>query len=771
MENHFLIEGMNEAQAAAITAGPGPVLVLAGPGSGKTSVLTRRIAWLIREERIPHHRIMAVTFTNKAAGEMRLRVEALLGDRLRGLQIGTFHAICARFLRREAESLGYRRDYVIYDSDDQVALVKMVIKRLDIDPKKFNPRALLGRISKAKNELIQADAFQARDYFGEIVKQVYSAYQAALQDANAMDFDDLLLNMVLLLRQSEALRGAYQGRFETVLVDEFQDTNRVQYELVKTLAAPQNNIFVVGDEDQAIYAFRGADYRNVLRFRGDYPEPTVILLEQNYRSTQTILDVARAVIDNNRHRSPKRLHTDLGRGELVQVYEAYDERYEADYVLEQIQQMRMRDGMDYKDFAVMYRTNAQSRALEQTFVNQSTPYVLVGGVGFYKRREVKDMLAYLRLIHNPDDRVSFERIVNVPARGIGKKSLQAFFAWVAGAGMTISEALNRLYYDDPSPLPTAASRKFRAFAELLANWQELAKVGDLVNMFDKVTAQTSYYLHLDGSSNLPEEATDRADNVRELRGLLEYAMEVEQPLHEFLAEQSLVADVDTLKNDSEAVTLLTLHSAKGLEFPVVFITGLETGILPHFRALEEVDGVEEERRLFYVGVTRAKRLLYLCYAFRRALYSGSSLSKPSEFLADLPRHLLDGSPLTLANLNKARSLEAQTRWPSSSTVGSTLDSAAGSTVGSRLERDLKSDKVSLSDSKIRSKIIPFPGAKAKASAASPFTIGAAVKHPRFGRGKVIGLEQQGEIVNVLFEAPHGLKKVLADAEGFTTLDR
>lgn len=762
MKEHFLIEGMNEAQAAAITAGPGPVLVLAGPGSGKTSVLTRRIAWLIREERIPHHRIMAVTFTNKAAGEMRSRVEALLGDRLRGLQIGTFHAICARFLRREAESLGYRRDYVIYDSDDQVALVKMVVKGLDIDLKKFNPRALLGRISKAKNELIQAEAFQSRDYFGEVVKQVYSAYQAALRDANAMDFDDLLLNMVLLLRQSEALRGAYQGRFETVLVDEFQDTNRVQYELVKTLAAPQNNIFVVGDEDQAIYAFRGADYRNVLRFREDFPEPAVILLEQNYRSTQTILDVARAVIDNNRHRSPKRLHTDLGRGELVQVYEAYDERYEADYVLDRIQQMRMRDGMDYKDFAVMYRTNAQSRALEQAFVNQSTPYVLVGGVGFYKRREVKDMLAYLRLIHNPDDRVSFERIVNVPARGIGKKSLQAFFAWVAGAGMTISEALNRLYYDDPTPLPTAASRKFRAFAELLANWQELAKVGDLVNMFDKITAQTSYYLHLDGSSNLPEEASERADNVRELRGLLEYAMEVEQPLHEFLAEQSLVADVDTLKNDSEAVTLLTLHSAKGLEFPVVFITGLETGILPHFRALEELDGVEEERRLFYVGVTRAKRLLYLCYAFRRALYSGSSLSKPSEFLADLPRHLLDGSPLTLANLNKARSLEAQTRWPSSSTVGST--------VGSRLERDLKSGKVSPSDSKIRSKIIPFPGAKAKASAASPFTVGAAVKHPRFGRGKVIGVEQQGEIVSVLFEAPHGLKKVLADAEGFAALD-
>lgn len=751
---HDLTQGMNEQQAAAITAGAGPVLVLAGPGSGKTSVLTRRIAWLIREQRIPHHRIIAVTFTNKAAGEMRSRVEALLGDRLRGLQIGTFHAICARFLRTEAESLGYRRDYVIYDSDDQLALVKQVAKRLDIDPKKFNPRAILSRISNAKNEMIQADQFRSRDYFSEIVKQVYTAYQAALRDANAMDFDDLLLNMVLLLRGSDLLRGHYQQRFETVLVDEFQDTNKVQYEFVKLLAAPQNHVFAVGDEDQAIYAFRGADYRNVLRFRENYPDPTVVLLEQNYRSTQNILDAARAVIDNNRNRTPKRLHTDQGRGGRIKVFEAYDERYEADYVLEQIHRLRMQEGLDYKDFAVMYRTNAQSRAMEQAFVNGSTPYVLVGGVGFYKRREVKDMLAYLRLIHNPDDRVSFERIVNVPARGIGKKSLQAFLDWVAGAGSTIGEALNRLYYADPTPLSSAAEKKFRAFAELLFNWQELAKVGELVTMFDNITAQTRYYIHLDDSSNLPEETAERADNVRELRGLLEYAMEYEQPLHEFLAEQSLVADVDTLKAGTDAVTLMTLHSAKGLEFPAVFITGLETGILPHVRSFEEVDGLEEERRLFYVGVTRAKRHLFMSYAFRRALYSGGgSLARPSEFLADLPRQLLDGSPLTLANLSKAQSYENQTRW----------DNAPSSR--SRLERDLKSGSVTPSDSKIRSKIIPFPGNN-PATEDTPFKVGANVSHPKLGNGKVIGVDNEGEIVSVLFD-DHGLKKIFADAEGFT----
>ncbi|MCY4062838.1 MAG: UvrD-helicase domain-containing protein [Chloroflexi bacterium] len=758
MTYHPLTEGMNRQQARAITAPDGPVLVLAGPGSGKTAVLTRRIAWLIRERRVPHHRIMAVTFTNKAAGEMRSRVEALLGEHLRGLQVSTFHSACARFLRREAESAGYRPDYVIYDSDDQVALIKTVVKNLGINPKKYNPRAILAKISSAKNEIILPTEFRSGDYFGEIVKQVYAAYQEALRAANAMDFDDLLLNMVLLLRANEHLRRAYQERFEYVLVDEFQDTNRVQYELVKLLAAPQNNVFVVGDEDQAIYAFRGADYRNVLRFQESFSDAAVILLEQNYRSTQNILDVARAVIDRNRHRRVKALHTDLGRGESVQVFEAYDERYEAESVLEQIHRLRAQQGLAFKDFAVIYRTNAQSRAMEQAFVNATVPYMLIGGVGFYKRREVKDLLAYLRLIHNPDDRVSFERIINVPPRGIGKKSLETFLNWVARAGLTIGDALNRLFYDDPVPLPAAAKNKFARFAEMLSEWQELAKRGDLLTMFDKITAQTRYYLHLDDISKLPEEGAQRADNVRELRGLLQYALEDEQPLHEFLAEQSLVADVDSLSADNDAVTLMTLHAAKGLEFPVVFITGLETGILPHYRSLEEIGGIEEERRLFYVGVTRAKGCLYLSYAFRRALYSGSGgVSSPSEFLADLPPHLLDGSPTTLASLRRAQSLEAQTQWDSAPRPQS------------RLERDLQAGAVSRPNSELRKKIIPFPGASKSASERSGFQVNAAVSHPQFGLGKVIGVESAGSIVSVLFDE-HGLKKILADADGFRALD-
>lgn len=758
MTYHPLTEGMNQQQAAAISAGDGPVLVLAGPGSGKTSVLTRRVAWLIHEQRVPHHRIMAVTFTNKAAGEMRTRVEALLGKPLRGLQLGTFHATCARFLRYEAESAGYRPDYVIYDSDDQVALVKQVVKTLGMDPKRFNPRAILAKISGAKNDMILPAQFKSRDYFGEIVKQVYASYQQALVDANAMDFDDLLLNMVLLLRDNDRLRARYQDRFEYILVDEFQDTNHVQYELVNLLAAPQNNVFVVGDEDQAIYAFRGADYRNVLRFQESYANASVFLLEQNYRSTQNILDIARAVIDRNRHRTPKALHTDQGRGDRAKVFEAFDERYEAENVLERILQMRSREGLDYKDFAVMYRTNAQSRAMEQAFVNAAVPYMLVGGVGFYKRREVKDLLAYLRLIHNPDDRVSFERVINVPARGIGKKSLAAFLNWVASDGLSIGEALNRIYYDDPSPLGSAAKKKFAAFASMLSGWQEMAKVGDLLNMFDKITAQTGYYLHLERTSKFPEEAVERADNVQELRGLLGYAMEYEQSLHEFLAEQSLVADVDSLKDDNDAVTLMTLHAAKGLEFPVVFITGLEAGILPHFRSFEEAGGIEEERRLFYVGVTRAKRSLHLSYAFRRALYSGTGgLATPSEFLADLPPHLLEGAPTTLATLRRAQSIESQTQW----------DRAPNPL--SRLKRDLESGKVSTANEELRKKIIPFPGMAKSEKDASAFKIGTQVSHQQFGVGKVIGVESNGSIVSVLFEGKL-MKKILADAEGFTALD-
>jgi len=759
---HPLTQNMNPEQSAAITAGDGPVLVLAGPGSGKTSVLTRRIAYLISEMQVPHHRIMAVTFTNKAAGEMRERVEKLLGDRLRGLQIGTFHATCARFLRMEAESAGYKQDYVIYDSDDQQSVIKQVMATLHLDPKKFNPRAVLGQISKAKNEMILPHEYPAMDYFSEVTKRIYEAYQKALHQSNAMDFDDLLLNMVLLMKDNQVVREKYQHRFHYVLVDEFQDTNSVQYQLVKLFSEPQHNVFVVGDEDQAIYAFRGADYRNVLRFRQSYPELAVVLLEQNYRSTQNVLDVARAVIDNNHNRTPKALHTDKGHGDKVMLFEAYDERYEAQYIIEQIHDMRLDGGYDFKDFAVMYRTNAQSRAIEQAFINDSIPYTLVGGVGFYKRREVRDMLSYLRVIQNPDDRVSFERVINVPKRGIGKKSIQDFHDWTVRDNITYTEALNKLLDGEPTALSSATKKKITSFAEQLKVWQDIADTGNLLNLFDNITAQIGYHLYLDEISKSPEEATDRSDNVRELRGLLQHATEFEQPLHEFLAEQSLVSDVDSLKEDTDAVTLLTLHAAKGLEYPIVFITGLETGVLPHFRSFEEPEGIEEERRLFYVGVTRAKERLLLSYAFTRALYGGfGEKTSPSEFLGDIPIDLLDGSPTTLLGLRKSQSYEAQTTWTRSP-----------SGKESRLERDLKTNTVSKSEpkptSKLRSKIVQFPGSKQEPEKPeSPFKFGVRVYHPKFGEGKVMGVMH--DMVDVMFEGQTLPKKIFADADGFTVI--
>ena len=472
------------------------------------------------------------------------------------------------------------------------------------------------------------------------------------------------------------------------------------------------------------------------------------------------------VIDNNHNRTPKALHTDKGSGDKVMLFEAYDERYEAQYIIDQINDMRLDGGYDFKDFAVMYRTNAQSRAIEQAFINDSIPYTLIGGVGFYKRREVRDMLSYLRVIQNPDDRVSFERVINVPKRGIGKKSIQDFHNWTMRENITYTEALNKLLEGEPTALSSATKSKITSFAEQLKVWQDIADTGNLLNLFDNITAQIGYHLYLDDISKSPEEATDRSDNVRELRGLLQHATEFEQPLHEFLAEQSLVSDVDSLKEDTDAVTLLTLHAAKGLEYPIVFITGLETGVLPHFRSFEEPEGIEEERRLFYVGVTRAKERLLLSYAFQRALYGGfGEKTSPSEFLGDIPMDLLDGSPTTLLGLRKSQSYEAQTTW-----------SRSPSGKESRLSRDLKTNTVSKSEptptkapSKLRSKIVQFPGSKQEPEKPeSPFRFGVRVYHPKFGEGKVMGVMH--DMVDVMFEGQSLPKKIFADADGFKVLE-
>jgi DNA helicase-2/ATP-dependent DNA helicase PcrA len=744
-----LLDGLNEAQRAAVTVGAGPVLVLAGPGSGKTRVLTHRIAYLISNMGVYPDNIMAVTFTNKAAGEMRSRVQNILQGNLHGLQIGTFHAICARLLRREWKHTPYSADYVIFDTDDQVTAINQACSELNIDVKKWNPRRVLYAISNAKNELIEAKEFVATDYFGEIVVRAYQRYQAILLDNNAMDFDDLLMNMVILLQDNPEVAFKYQRHFEFVLVDEFQDTNTAQYKLVRLLGLPQNNVFVVGDEDQSIYAFRGADYRNVLQFRKDYPEAQVILLEQNYRSTQIVLDAARAVIDKNTHRTPKALFTEREGGAQITVEESYNENDEAKFVIDTIDELRRKRKYEFKDFAVMYRTNAQSRALEEICIREGVPYRLIGGVGFYKRREVRDLLAYLRLVNNPNDKVSFARIINVPKRGVGQKSLQDFQYWTAQNELSYDAALDVLIRSEQAPLSGRTAKPFIEFAKQLKRWREIAVTGDLIELFDSIMADIGYTKHLHEISDNEEQFIERGENLRELRGLVAKAGSEEVSLADWLADQSLVADVDELTGDEDKITLLTLHAAKGLEFPVVFIVGLEEGLMPHMRSFDDPDGMAEERRLMYVGITRAKDYVYLTYAFRRNMWGSSATNAPSRFLSDIPGELTAGVPPKINQQTQRLSFQKQTTWESSS----------------RLQRDLQAAKGE-GNSKLRDKIIPFgPPLQYKS--------GQRVHHAKYGRGMIVASKRSGEDeeVTIAFEnKQHGIKTLYASFANLSVLE-
>ncbi|MCA0454564.1 MAG: UvrD-helicase domain-containing protein [Chloroflexi bacterium] len=744
-----LLAGLNDAQREAVTAPDGPVLVLAGPGSGKTRVLTHRIAYLIRDRNIHPSAIMAVTFTNKAAGEMKARVERILDDKLKGLQVGTFHAICARLLRREHEHTPQRADFLIYDTDDQLSVVAQTLNELNLDSKKYKPRSLLNAISTAKNELVSPREYVGQGYVGEVTSRVYARYQELLIASNARDFDDLLMDTAVLFRDNAEVREKYQRFYEYLLVDEFQDTNAAQYVLVSQLAAPQNNVFVVGDEDQAIYAFRGADYRNVMQFRKDFPQARVILLEQNYRSTQIILDAARGVIDQNTHRTPKALFTDKLGGSPITVYEAYSDQEEAEYVVTLIEKNRKQQSMDYRDFAVMYRTNAQSRSLEEAFIKEGVPYKLVGGVGFYKRREIRDLLAYLRLVNNPDDSVSFNRIINVPKRGIGKKSVDDFQAWAAKQRYTFSRALEALADGEVSPLGNSGTKKFIEFYEQLRAWQEIAQSNDLAALLDDVISQTKYTLHLHETSDTTDEALERDENVRELRGLLNGKKGI--PLSEFLEEIALVADVDSLSEDMNAVTLLTLHAAKGLEYPYVFLTGLEEGILPHMRSFEEPDGMAEERRLLYVGITRAMQRVFLTYAFRRMMFGESSPGIPSRFLRDIPATLTEGMSTKLMSTRDTRSYIEETTW----------------------DRPALPARTSAS----RAPISPYGGSPPRTPPAPApkdnlkYRTGQNVRHAKFGEGVVIESKRSGgdEEVTVSFRSA-GIKRLAASFANLQVLD-
>ncbi len=660
-----MFDGLNEAQRAAVMAPPGPVLVLAGPGSGKTRVLTYRIAYLVQELRVQPWHILAVTFTNKAAKEMRQRVEELLGGQPRGLTMGTFHSVCVRILRRETDNLTYYdRDFVIFDTADQQQVVKQALKDLNLDDKKFPPNKMLNGISNAKNELVTPEMYAASNYVSEVTRRVYEQYQLLLQANNAMDFDDLLMNTVLLFDERPDILQKYQERYEHILVDEFQDTNTTQYRLLKQLAGLHGNIFVVGDSDQSIYKWRGADFRNIQRFREQFPEAQQVLLEQNYRSTQTILDAAKAVIKHNPNRVHKDLFTMREGGDPIVVSEAYNEHEEAETVLDRIESL-MLQGYSGGDMAIMYRTNAQSRVLEETFLRMGLPYRLVGATAFYRRREVKDVIAYLRVIHNMADSVSFGRILNVPPRGIGAKTRLDLLEWAAANGLQPAEALIMLAIDE-TVTHSFKGRAFKALSrigDLLNGWIMLREQLTVSELLDLILEQTAYREYLDDGTS---EGEERWENVMELRGAA--SEDPDLSLSAFLEQVALVSEADNLEETPNATTLLTLHAAKGLEFPVVFLTGLEDGLLPHSRSLEDGEELAEERRLLYVGLTRAKDRVYLSHAFRRTFYGDSSVSTPSRFLDDIPLELTEGSSMSVRRQNskaRASSWESSVTWPSS----------------------------------------------------------------------------------------------------------
>ena len=652
------LTGLNLQQLEATLHFEGPILVLAGAGSGKTRVLTTRISQLVREHGVPPDRVLAVTFTNKAAGEMRGRIARLLGEEPAGMWVGTFHAIGARLLRRHADRLGYDRAFSIFDSDQSLRLVKSVQEAVGVDPKRWSPKAIRGEISNAKNQLVSAQDFAARtegsfDLFAKNVAAVFPEYQKSLESQNAFDFDDLLIKPVELFESLPELRNRYRERFAFVLVDEYQDTNRAQFRFVELLAGGHRNLMVVGDDDQSIYRWRGADIRNILDFEQAFPGARVVRLERNYRSTQRILDAANHVISQNLERKGKTLFTERSGGEPVTLLEAFDESDEARWIVQEIE-TRVRDTptLSYKSTAVLYRTNAQSRALEDQLRRAGVPYQVVGSVRFYERREIQDVLSYLRLISNPRDEGAFERVVNYPRRGIGLTSLEHLRAWAAGQGLSLLEASVRS--DEILEMRAAGSQGLRTFADLIQRYSVRATQASIGELLEELVEELDLVRHLQDEG---PEGEDRARNVAELiAGAIDFdASRVEDPevatdagdrldrfteLDLFLQQVALVADVDKLDPNAETVTLMTLHNAKGLEFPLVFIAGLEEGLFPLARAYEPA-ALEEERRLFYVGITRAEDKLVLSWARQRRRAGDLTFNIESSFLESLPPELID----------------------------------------------------------------------------------------------------------------------------------
>jgi DNA helicase-2/ATP-dependent DNA helicase PcrA len=717
-----LLAGLNPVQREAVTHAEGPLLIVAGAGSGKTRVLTHRIAYLIREEGVSPFELLAITFTNKAAQEMKDRVRVLVGPVADKMWVSTFHAACVRILRRDADRLGFPKSFTIYDQADAVRLTGYVLRDLNVDTKRFPPRSVHATISAAKNDHVDVDAYATRasQIFERRIAEVYREYQARLLKAGAMDFDDLLMNTVSLLQREAELLEHYRRRFRHVLVDEYQDTNPVQNELVVLLAGEHRNVCVVGDADQSIYRFRGADIRNILEFERAFPDATVVVLEQNYRSTQTILDAANAVIANNLGRKPKELWTDQGGGAAIVRYHADDEADEAQWVAHQMSALHETGERCWGDLAVFYRTNAQSRVLEEELMRSGIPYKVIGGTRFYDRREVKDALAYLRAVVNPIDEVSIKRVLNVPKRGVGDSSVARLDAFVADAGVGFMDALRRA---DDAGVGGRALRGIEGFLTLVDETAHIAEQGP-GPLLEALLDRSGYLAELRAEHTV--EAEGRLENLAELVG----AAGEFDAVDEFLERVSLVADTDDLDEDESFVVLMTLHSAKGLEFPAVFMIGLEDGVFPHLRSLTEPAELEEERRLAYVGITRARERLYLSHAWSRMLYGSTQYNPPSRFLDEVPGALVDQQQ------------------------GSRRSGRSGRRGGGGFRAGASRERVV--DAALRPRSPAPSGAEALG-----LRIGDDVRHAKWGEGVILDLEGSGDKTQALVRFPEvGEKRLL-----------
>lgn len=758
-----LLTGMNDKQAEAVQTTEGPLLIMAGAGSGKTRVLTHRIAYLIDEKMINPWNILAITFTNKAAREMRERAMALNPATSETL-IATFHSMCVRILRREADHIGYNRNFTIVDPGEQRTLMKRILKNLNLDPKKWNERAILGTISNAKNDLLDEVAYehQAGDMYTQIVAKCYKAYQEELRRSEAMDFDDLIMMTLRLFDKNPDVLAYYQQRYQYIHVDEYQDTNHAQYQLVKLLASRFKNICVVGDADQSIYGWRGADMQNILDFEKDYPEAKVVLLEENYRSTKKILQAANEVIKNNRNRRPKKLWTQNDDGEQIVYYRANDERDEAVFVASTIDNIIREEGKNFKDFAVLYRTNAQSRTIEEALLKSNIPYTMVGGTKFYSRKEIRDVISYLNLIANPADNISFERVVNEPKRGVGPGTLEKIRTFAYEQNMSLLDASANIML---SPIKGKAAQGVYDFANMILNLRDQLDGLSITESVEAVLDKSGYLDALSMQQTLESQA--RIENIEEFMSVTKNfdetntdGMEDEtgiDRLGRFLNDLALIADTDDGDMEAAEVTLMTLHAAKGLEFPVVFLIGMEEGVFPLSRASEDPEELEEERRLAYVGITRAEEILFLTNANTRTLFGKTNYNRPSRFLREISDDLLQYQGLACP-ANSSFGVRFTKEEPTQFGQGMSLQQALQSRkANAQPQRHTGAQPFSKATGGL-----PFNKTSNSGNSATDWEIGDIAHHKKWGDGTVLEVTGSGKTQELKIKFPEvGLKKVLA----------